>query len=257
MEQFYEQLRLESPEITAERIEAKREIIDRLIIEGFADTLYGKKDGEYKEQRYVNVKALASNLQLNGMQKVVFAIIQKYIDIILSQDIANAPFTLIGLEQKGSVSFNFDANGKEQAIKLFGIIDRVDLKDGIYRIVDYKSGGDKLKYSTIEDCFDTDGGNINKALVQTLFYTHVYEQLSNNENVEPNLYVVRTMSKEGIFFTGKEGLLSGEILAREKQLYLTALREKLKELFDYSIPFKASKNPSNYVYSIYTTLFGG
>ena len=257
MEQFYEQLRLESPEITADRIEAKRTIIDDLIIEGFADTLYGKKDGEYREQRYVNVKALASNLQLNGMQKVVFAIIQKYIDIILEQDIANSPFTLIGLEQKGNVTFNFDANGKQQEIKLFGIIDRVDLKDGIYRIVDYKSGSDKLKYSTIDDCFDTDGGNINKALVQTLFYTYVYEQFSKNENVEPNLYVVKTMSKEGIFFTGKEGLLNGEILASEKQIFLTALRAKLKELFDYNIPFKASKNPNNYTYSIYTTLFGG
>ena len=257
MEQFYEQLRLESPEITADRIEAKRTIIDDLIIEGFADTLYGKKDGEYREQRYVNVKALASNLQLNGMQKVVFAIIQKYINIILEQDSANSPFTLIGLEQKGNVTFNFDANGKQQEIKLFGIIDRVDLKDGIYRIVDYKSGSDKLKYSSIDDCFDTDGGNINKALVQTLFYTYVYEQLSKNENVEPNLYVVKTMSKEGIFFTGKEGLLNGEILASEKQIFLTALRAKLKELFDYDIPFKASKNPNNYTYSIYTTLFGG
>ncbi len=256
MEQFYEQLRIESPEITAERIEIKRVAIDQLIIEGFADTLYGKKDGEYKEQRYVNVTALASTLKLNGMQKVVFAIVQKYIDIILEQDISNAPFTLIGLEQKGNVAFNFEANGKEQQIKLFGIIDRVDLKDGVYRIVDYKSGSDKLKYSSIDDCFDTDGANINKALIQTLFYTHVYEQISKNENVEPNLYVVKTMSDKVVNFTGKGGLLKNEFLATEKQVFLIAMREKLKELFDYTIPFKVSKNPGNYTYSIYTTLFG-
>lgn len=256
MEQFYEQLRIESPEITAERIEHKRKEIDHLIIEGFADTLYGKKDGEYKEQRYVNVRALASKLKLNGMEKVVFAILQKYIYIILDQDIANAPFTLIGLEQKGNVTFNFKVNEKEQGIKLFGIIDRVDLKDGVYRIVDYKSGSDQLKYSSIDDCFDTNGGNINKALVQTLFYTHVYEQISKNKNVEPNLYVVKTMSDGKVNFTNKEGLLKGELLANEKQAFLNALSQKLQELFDYNIPFKASKNPGNYVYSIYTTLFG-
>jgi hypothetical protein len=256
MEQFYEQLRIESPEITAERIEHKRKDIDHLIIEGFADTLYGKKDGEYKEQRYVNVRALASKLKLNGMEKVVFAIVQKYIYIILDQDIANAPFTLIGLEQKGNVTFNFEANGKQQGIKLFGIIDRVDLKDGVYRIVDYKSGSDQLKYSSIDDCFDTNGGNINKALVQTLFYTHVYEQISKNKNVEPNLYVVKTMSDGKVNFTNKEGLLKGELLANEKQAFLNALSQKLQELFDYNIPFKVSKNPGNYVYSIYTTLFG-
>ncbi|RZL07542.1 MAG: hypothetical protein EOO89_22920 [Pedobacter sp.] len=67
-----------------------------------------------------------------------------------------------------------------QKIKLFGIIDRVDLKDGKYRIVDYKTGSDKLRYNTIEECFDTDCGNINKALVQTLFYTYVYEQASKS-----------------------------------------------------------------------------
>lgn len=256
MEQFYEQLRIESPEITAERIEHKRKDIDHLIIEGFADTLYGKKDGEYKEQRYVNVRALASKLKLNGMEKVVFAIVQKYIYIILDQDIANAPFTLIGLEQKGNVTFNFEVYGKEQGIKLFGIIDRVDLKDGVYRIVDYKSGSDQLKYSSIDDCFDTNGDKINKALVQTLFYTYVYEQISKNKNVEPNLYVVKTMSDGKVNFTNKEGLLKDELLTNEKEAFLNALRVKLQELFDYNIPFKASKNPDNYVYSIYTTLFG-
>jgi ATP-dependent helicase/DNAse subunit B len=202
------------------------------------------------------VRALASKLKLNGMEKVVFAIVQKYIYIILDQDIANAPFTLIGLEQKGNVTFNFKANGKEQGIKLFGIIDRVDLKDGVYRIVDYKSGSDQLKYSSIDDCFDTNGGNINKALVQTLFYTYVYEQISKNKNVEPNLYVVKTMSDGKVNFTNKEGLMKGELLANEKQAFLNALSQKLQELFDYNIPFKASKNPGNYVYSIYTTLFG-
>ena len=241
MEQFYAQLKAIDSEINAERIAEKKADIPKLIMEGFAKVLY--------ENRKATVT-------LNGMQKVIYAIVLEYINIILKQDAEDAPFTLIGLEQKGSINFSFEANGSAQKIKLFGIIDRVDLKNGIYRIVDYKSGGDKLKYSTIEECFDTDCGNINKALVQTLFYTYVYEQISNNENVEPNLYIVKTMSKEGVSFNGKGGLLKAEFLASEKQVFLTALRSKLKELFDYSIPFRASQNPGNYVYSIYTTLFG-
>lgn len=255
MEQFYEQLRIISPEITAKRIKEKRKDIPELIIEGFADSLYGDKK-EPKEIRLTHVKRLAKTIKLNGMEKIVFAIVNEYINIILKQDTEDAPFTLIGLEQKGNVEFSFEANGKNQQIKLYGIIDRVDLKNGGYRIVDYKTGGDKLKYSSIEECFDTDCGNINKALIQTLFYTHVYEQISKNENVEPNLYVVKTMSKDGIHFTGKGGLLRNEFLASEKQAFLNALRTKLKELFDYSIPFRASQNSGNYVYSIYTTLFG-
>ena len=241
MEQFYAQLKAVDPEITAERIKEKRDDIPKLIMQGFAQVLY--------ENRNVHV-------QLNGMQKVIYAIVLEYVNIILKQDTEDAPFTLIGLEQKGNVSFNFEANGTQQQIKLFGIIDRVDLKNGVYRIVDYKTGSDKLKYSSIEECFDTDCGNINKALVQTLFYTHVYEQISKNENVEPNLYIVKTMTKDGITFSGKNGVLRDEFLASEKLLFLNALKLKLKELFDYNIPFRASQVPGNYVYSIYTTLFG-
>ncbi|TDG37121.1 PD-(D/E)XK nuclease family protein [Pedobacter changchengzhani] len=241
MEQFYAQLKATNAEITSDRIKEKRTDIPKLIMQGFAQVLYDNRN---------------ATVHLNGMQKVIYAIVLEYVNIILKQDIDDAPFTLIGLEQKGSIGFNFEANGSPQQIKLFGIIDRVDLKNGIYRIVDYKSGGDKLKYSTIEECFDTDCNNINKALIQTLFYTHVYEQISKNEQVEPNLYIVKTMSKDGINFNGKGGLLKGDFLANEKQIFLNALRNKLKELFDYDIPFRASQVPGNYVYSIYTTLFG-
>jgi ATP-dependent helicase/nuclease subunit B len=241
MEQFYAQLKSVNPEITAARIKEKRDDIPQLIMQGFAQVLY--------EDRKAKV-------QLNGMQKVIYAIVLEYVNIILKQDTEDSPFTLIGLELKDNVAFSFEANGATQQIKLFGIIDRVDLKNGTYRIVDYKTGSDKLKYSSIEECFDTDCGNINKALIQTLFYTHVYEQTAKHENVEPNLYIVKTMSKDGINFTGKNGLLKEEFLASEKQIFLNALRAKLKELFDFNIPFRASQNPGNYVYSIYTTLFG-
>ncbi|MEJ5994046.1 PD-(D/E)XK nuclease family protein [Pedobacter sp. Du54] len=256
MENFYEVLKNESPEITAPRIRAHKTNIPNLILYGFADNLYGKNDDEPKNERLNNVKKLAKSITFNGMQKVVVEIINAYVDIILEQDIENTPFTIIGLEQKGNISFDFEVNGVAQQVKLFGIIDRVDLKNGVYRIVDYKTGSDKLKYSCIEDCFDTNGCKINKALVQTLFYTHVYEQISKNENVEPNLYIVKTMRKEGVNFTSKNGLLKDEFLVTEKQAFQNALREKLKELFDFNIPFKASENPANYPYSIYKTLFG-
>lgn len=241
MEQFYGQLQTIDPAITVERIKEKQQDIDRLIMQSFAFVLHENRDALVK---------------LNGMQKVIYAIVLEYVNIILKQDIADAPFTVIGLEQKGNVNFSFKANGLPQQIKLYGIIDRVDLKDGVYRIVDYKTGSDKLKYSCIEDCFDTHGTNINKALVQTLFYTHVYEEISKNKNVEPNLYIVKTMNKEGVNFSTKNGILKADFLASEKQIFLNSLRDKLQELFDYSIPFSASQNPGNYVYSIYTTLFG-
>lgn len=241
MEQFYAQLMAQNREITKERIAAKKREIPQLIFQGFAKELHGNRTAE---------------VVLNGMQKVVYAIIFEYVKLILEQDEKDAPFTLVGLEQKGSVEFEFQSNNQRQKIKLFGIIDRVDLKNGVHRIVDYKTGSDQLKYSSVEDCFDTDCGNINKALVQTMFYTYVYEQLSKNKNVEPNLYVVKTMSKDGVSFMKGKDVLSNELLAAEKEVFVAALEKKLAELFNYNIPFRVSQNPKNYPYSIYTTLFG-
>lgn len=257
MEYFYAELLAESVEITEECINAKRKDIPDLILEGFADTLYIPKDkwNETKAQRRAEVLKIKANLRLNGMQKVVAAIVKEYVDIILNHDAAHAPFTIVSLEQDGDVFFEFDAGRK---VKLKGVIDRVDLKDGVYRIVDYKTGSDVVKFSTIADCFNSDETKINKALVQTLFYTYVYEQLSGNKAVEPHLYVVRIMnSKEGVIFYGDEGLLTGEFLALQKVEFLTKLKEKLTELFDVNIPFRASQAPDNYSYSIYKTLFGG
>ncbi|MET4083131.1 ATP-dependent helicase/nuclease subunit B [Pedobacter sp. UYP30] len=256
MEHFYQPLLREDGEITAERITQQRKIIPTLITQGFADNVYGRKYGEPKEIRLANVKKIAGKLTLNAMQKIVFAIVAEYVNIILKKDTEEAPFTLIGLEQRGTANFSFEVNGTQQQVKFYGIIDRVDLKNGVYRIVDYKTGSDLLKYRTIEDCFDTDFGRINKALIQTLFYTYVYEQMSKNEHVEPNLYILKTMGKGETLFNGSAGVLDAEVLAKEKELFMAETNKKLSELFDVNIPFRASENPKNYVYSIYTTLFG-
>ncbi|MGY3052945.1 ATP-dependent helicase/nuclease subunit B [Pedobacter sp. UYEF25] len=256
MEHFYRPLLTIDPEITAERIRAQKKVIPDLIKQGFADNSYGRKYGEPKEHRLLNVRKLADNLTLNAMQKVVFAIIEEYVNIILKKDTEEAPFKLIGLEQRGTALFSFELNGVKEQVKFYGIIDRVDFKNGVYRIIDYKTGSDLLKYRTIQDCFDTDCGKINKALIQTLFYTYVYEQMSKNDNVEPNLYILKTMGKGETLFRNNTGHLKEEFLAIEKAFFLEETQRKLTELFNVNIPFKASKNPTNYVYSIYTTLFG-
>ena len=256
MEHFYQPLLKENAEITEDRIKVRKNNIPELILQAFADNAYGKKYNEPKEKRLENVKKMAVGLKLNAMQKVVFAIVAEYANIVLKQDSQEAPFTLIGLEQRGTANFGFEVDGERHQVKFFGIIDRVDLKKGIYRIVDYKTGSDKLSYKSMEDCFDTDCGKINKALVQTLFYTYVYEQISGNTNVEPNLYILKTMGKEDVFFKSNNQVLSNEFLTSEKENFLMETRHKLEELFDFNVPFRASKNPDNYAYSIYSTLFG-
>lgn len=256
MEEFYGQLKAESPMISKERISQQRKNIPELI----------KK--RFQIEIYKNEQAARSFL---GIQQVVLAIIQEYVDIILKHDMMTAPFQLIQLEDKMEVFFEFKkTDGQQASIKLQGTIDRVDITmDQVTRIVDYKTGGDKLGYGSIEDLFDSHGKKQNKALLQTLFYTYVYEQSTKKKFVEPNLYVVRQMQgrAEDVYFTssrkladesGKEKTtklaLKGDFLSEEKRSFEQGLAGVLAELFNPDIAFYKSENPINYQYSPYQEL---
>jgi hypothetical protein len=193
--------------------------------------------------------------EFSGMQLVVLAIVHEYVKIITDQDEKDAPFTIIALEEKISEEISFNVKGKMETVKIYGVIDRVDEKDGVTRVVDYKTGRDELTYKSIEKLFDTNDKNINKALVQTMIYSFIYEKKYARPNVQPVLYVVRTMSENGILFSKTKEVLEGGSLAAFKPEFLTGLQNKLAELFDIDIPFKASEVEKNYEYSIYTTLF--
>ncbi|RZK61824.1 MAG: PD-(D/E)XK nuclease family protein, partial [Pedobacter sp.] len=190
-----------------------------------------------------------------GMQKVILSIVNAYVTIILNQDDSQTPFQILSLEQKVEADINFSIHGNPAMVKLYGVIDRVDFKDGVTKIIDYKTGSDKLTFKDVPELFNTNGKHINKALVQTLIYTYAYEQFSGKIGVEPNLYIVKTMTQDGIWFkTGRQNL-SGEFLEEIKPEFLNELRKKLTELFE-SAYFEVSEVEDNYKYSIYKTLFG-
>lgn len=240
MEYFYEDEI--NKEVTAEVIKMKRKGTKQLVAKAF---------------NFVMTKKEESSLEYSGMQKVILAIVEAYVEIILNKDEADAPFTILSLEEKISTELEFELNGKKERVKLFGYIDRIDERNGITRIIDYKTGSDKLTFSDIEKLFDTDGKNINKALIQTLIYTYAYERQSGRKGVEPNLFVVKTMADGNVYFRSRKSSLSEAYLEEVKPLFLEELRTKVAELFDVNIPFRASQAPDNYSYSIYKTLFGG
>jgi ATP-dependent helicase/nuclease subunit B len=273
---FYKYVaRIEEPKEVAENVEAN---IIGLMLHWMLETFYSelmKADKEITKSRIIeqrkNIPALAERAYAkivfnneqhkvahNGMQKVVLAIVEEYAHIILDYDENHAPFEIIALEKKDQIAFNFDVNGVPKSISLYGIIDRIDQKNGVVRIVDYKTGNDDLKFSSLDDVFDTHGKKQNKALLQTLFYTHVFEQANAKEWVEPNIYSVRNMRKEGaLFMEGREKTkLNGARLESVKAEFINLLSLKLAELFDENIPFTPTTVEASFTYSPYITLCG-
>jgi ATP-dependent helicase/nuclease subunit B len=246
MEKFYQELKQKNPQITSERISAHRKNLADLCRKSFIEIIYAS--------------AAVDQLALKGMQLVILAIIERYVNVILDHDEQQAPFYLVELENKSDyvVSYPIQVNGETKNVSLYGIIDRVDQREGVTRIVDYKTGSDELAYTSLDDLFATDSKNTNKAMVQTLFYTYIYEQIHNKAAVEPNLYVVRNINKEGTIF--KEGkaktLLHAEDLEDRKKGFGEHLTTKLEEIFNVEVPFFHTELAENCAYCPYTSICG-
>ncbi len=74
--------------------------------------------------------------------------------------------------------------------------------------------------------------------------------------MEPNLYIVKTMNQEGVWFkSGKQNLQGSYLEKRSRPEFLEALKEKLTELFETPY-FKMQRWRTILRYSIYKTLFG-
>jgi CRISPR/Cas system-associated exonuclease Cas4 (RecB family) len=182
----------------------------------------------------------------DALQQIVLKVIEQYALKILRHDESLAPFTIIELENRESYTplFSIKVSGRDEQVRLLGIIDRVDLLNGKIRIVDYKTGKDQLKYRDFEGLFSEEGKDQNKALIQTLFYTYVYEKARAVKNVEPHLYSVKDF-KSGTLFSEKRkgGLqLSDQNLDYFKEQFELKLSEKLNEIFDVTIPFVQTTN---------------
>lgn len=222
---------------------------------------------QQKQLPWLCEMALAQELKQNAtkqgsqtpaLQQIVLQVLEQYALKIVRNDEELVPFVIEELENKSDyVSlYSIGTNGLEQSdrkIWLYGIIDRVDLKEGKARIVDYKTGKDQLVYKDFASLFDEEAKDHNKALIQTLFYTYVYEKVKKRPYVEPHLYTVRDF-KEGTLFREKQrgGLtLKDQNLETFKSLFSEKLREKLEELFDANVPFVQTRNRDNCGYCPY------
>ncbi len=184
--------------------------------------------------------------KLNALQQIVLKVIEQYALRIIRHDETLAPFTIVELENRDSYTplFDMQISGNSKQVRLLGIIDRVDSHRGKVRIVDYKTGKDQLKYKDFDALFTEEGKDQNKALIQTLFYTYVYEKAKAVKNVEPHLYTVKDFKKGTLFSEkGKGGLqLSDQKLDYFKEQFELKLSEKLREIFDLTVPFRQTTN---------------
>jgi hypothetical protein len=119
--------------------------------------------------------------ELKGRNVVMAELIRKFVNKILYMDEKYAPFEVVSLEKEDNYkrSLTVKPDDKTYSVNLGADIDRVDRKEGIVRVIDYKSGRDDKEIESVDKVFDRTPGSKwkdgrNKAGFQTLFYGWLY-----------------------------------------------------------------------------------
>lgn len=172
----------------------------------------------------------------NGEQLIYFRIVKQFIKRLLRLDKQHAPFTIVGLEAKKYRSLEFDG----LKLKVGGIIDRLDSKDGVLRVVDYKTGGNPKDVKDMSQLFVSSKDRANYAFQAFLYASIMIEEQA--EAVAPALVYIQKATDEEyspIIKWNKEPIADFRELAEE---FDEAFSAKLKELFNVEMSFIQTAN---------------
>lgn len=183
----------------------------------------------------------------SGIQSINFDVIKQYLNQILRMDAQlYAPFKYEGSESKGyehiiEVDNPLD-NSKPYNVRLKGIIDRMDSKDGILRIVDYKTGRDKGTPATLDDLFPpTNFKKRKKEAFQILYYAYImsHQPEFSRFRLAPTLLYTRSSSKptaDDIYYHIGNDVLT-DFSSQCEQEFQKKLVALISDIFNPEIPF--------------------
>jgi CRISPR/Cas system-associated exonuclease Cas4 (RecB family) len=137
-------------------------------------------------------KSNVSEREYRGRLLIVKDVIKKYIRGIIDYDVRNSPFKMVSLEQHHHIEIPLPKRNNRVAVG--GIIDRIDEKQGITRIIDYKTGQKNNSFRTVTELFSAQPAQRNSAVFQTFLYAWIMEkELIPAKNIQPGLFFVRNI----------------------------------------------------------------
>ena len=193
-------------------------------------------------------------INYTGKNIIIREVIEKYIIQILKIDKDIAPFEILSLEDKYEIEIPITTNGTFEMVKLGGKIDRVDKHNNHIRIIDYKTGSDKLEFKTIEALFSDKKGNQNSAVFQTFLYSKFYQDIKKPSlPITPGIYSVRKLydknfdyrieNKETKSYINDYNTVSSD--------YLDNLNQLISDIFNPDISFSQTEETRNCEYCAY------
>ncbi|GHT49916.1 hypothetical protein AGMMS49982_04270 [Bacteroidia bacterium] len=190
----------------------------------------------------------------NGEQLINFHVISRMLTWLIQFDRLRTPFTINGLELRVAGEFALPERGV--TLKIGGIIDRLDEKDGSQYIIDYKTGGNAKEIKAVEDLFEQKAGRATH-IFQTFVYASVLLQKQETMlPIVPQLLYIRQAHQEDysptiVFGKEKEPITDFRTLQSE---FKELLMSKIDDLFNPNIPFTQTEIAKNCEYCSFKEL---
>ncbi len=213
-------------------------------------------------------KAFCQHFQIDPGQAFVFEgknlivreIIRKMALRILALDAQYAPFEILGLE-KDNYLYNLsvhNAQGQSFTVSLKGIVDRIDRKANVVRVLDYKTGRDEKEVADIASLFDRENPKRNKAAMQAFFYALLYEENEHQHAVGtqiiPGLVNAKNIFQEPFdpqFTMSRQTI--GDFTGHHTA-FVEGLTGLIEEIFDEQTPFDQTTDQKKCSYCPYASI---
>jgi len=210
---------------------------------------------KFTEQAFKDYYKTEEDLNFNfeGTNIIVKDVVMIHIKNILKIDKLHAPFQIIDLEQEYGYNMNIEIeveNTKQNAV-IWGVFDRIDIKNNINRIIDYKTGSVEKSFSSVEELFNSANVNRQTAIFQMFYYSLIYSRklINFDNNLIPAIYNIREMIKDDfkpdiIFKKDKKTKFAIDnyqlpLILNEFEQHL---KLKISEIFDTNIAFSQTQN---------------
>ena len=150
--------------------------------------------------------------------------IEVLVNNALNADESYAPFYMLGMEEKLDYTLAFS---DELNINLQGKVDRIDSKDGVIRIIDYKTGNVQKFAFDFEDEFEVPAKD-NKDAFQAIYYCYLYHKVSGQLNLQPVILPLKKVSEGYQNVNPKQGMMSKQSFDK----FESGLKEIINGIFD-------------------------
>ncbi|NNL03421.1 MAG: PD-(D/E)XK nuclease family protein [Eudoraea sp.] len=184
---------------------------------------------------------------MRGKNLIAFNVIVAYINNFISkeiQDTKHHSIKIIALES--DLSVKIDVPGIEIPVTVKGTLDRIDEKDGILRILDYKTGN-VIKSNVEIVLWDEIIENYDRSKAfQLLCYSFIYQSINPIDKMNAGIISFKKLSSGPFYFSTKNSRNSSKkdltITKETLELFQEQLVKLIQEIADPAIPFVAKED---------------